>query len=330
MEGYGPPVDKLLQIGDLRGKRDWTDYIGMGLGPEHISDLTRMAVDDELNSADSGSGRGLGPYPRVEGPRPPSAPEPAIPALVGIVAGQDDDDINDWITEELPTVLGMIGPAAIPDALRHSSDARTRESTPGATRPSRSPRLPSAIRRRATRSSRSSRSAWSGPNGTIRPQWLPRVVPDRPGCQRVRRGHRAAPTPGNSSTTRSAAPGTTSGTNSTWKGSRPPQTERLYKLGPIPDFDDLLEPPPHSQIHTDGSPPKQRHPTSTRIGTRPDRSWRRRRRRGRQASLMRDGLAFTAVRSSSGPANLDINGRATIRRTAVRSTSTRTMRENLG
>ena len=41
---YSPPVDKLLAIGDAHDSMaHWPDYIALGLGPEHIPDLIRLA-----------------------------------------------------------------------------------------------------------------------------------------------------------------------------------------------------------------------------------------------------------------------------------------------
>src|SRR5205823_4476845 len=39
--------------------------------------------------------------------------EEAIPTLVGLLADQDEDEYDDWLLEEVPKVLGMIGPPAI-------------------------------------------------------------------------------------------------------------------------------------------------------------------------------------------------------------------------
>ncbi len=52
---YPPPVDKLLTYGDAWRMRSWPNYLQLGFGPEHIPDLIRMALDDELNEAASGS-----------------------------------------------------------------------------------------------------------------------------------------------------------------------------------------------------------------------------------------------------------------------------------
>src|SRR5262249_23937588 len=57
MSDYPSPVDRLLtlgNLGDLEEFDDWHDYLKLGLGPEHIPDLIRMAVDPALNDADPG------------------------------------------------------------------------------------------------------------------------------------------------------------------------------------------------------------------------------------------------------------------------------------
>ena len=51
---YSPPVDQLLTYGEahLSSPDKWPNYLELGLGPEHIPDLIRMATDEELNHAD--------------------------------------------------------------------------------------------------------------------------------------------------------------------------------------------------------------------------------------------------------------------------------------
>ncbi len=55
-ESYTPPVDKLLTYGDGReigeNPKDWPQYLELGIGPEHIPDLIRMATDEELRWAE--------------------------------------------------------------------------------------------------------------------------------------------------------------------------------------------------------------------------------------------------------------------------------------
>ena len=110
---YPPPVDRLLTYGDCRELRKWPDYVAeLGLGPEHIPDLIRMAMDEELRWADSDSLEVWAPVHawRVLGQL---RAEAAIEPLMDLFDDLDEDG-DDWILEELPTVYGMIGPTAIP------------------------------------------------------------------------------------------------------------------------------------------------------------------------------------------------------------------------
>ena len=53
---YSFPVSELLTFGDCRDFRGWPDYPDLvGLGPEHVSELIRMATDEDLNWADQES-----------------------------------------------------------------------------------------------------------------------------------------------------------------------------------------------------------------------------------------------------------------------------------
>lgn len=116
MGAYGPPVDQLLRMGENFEDPEggWHDYLGMGIGPEHIPDLIRMAVDEDLNNADSESDEVWAPIHAWRALGLLRA-EQAIPVLVGILAKQMDDVFDDWVTEELPEIFGMIGPVAIPE-----------------------------------------------------------------------------------------------------------------------------------------------------------------------------------------------------------------------
>ncbi len=119
---YSDPVARLLAIGDprsdpsepdWRGLYRWRDYLAQyGLKQEHIPELTRMATDEALNHADSESGevwaplhawRALGQLGAVQAVRP----------LLTLLHRIDDDN-DDWVGEDLPEALALIGPAAIP------------------------------------------------------------------------------------------------------------------------------------------------------------------------------------------------------------------------
>ena len=92
--------------------RKWPNYLGLGISPEQIPDLIRMVQDEELNQADPQSLEVWAPVHawRALGQlRAEMAIEPLIVLLEGI-----DEDSEDWIVDELPTVFGLIGPAALP------------------------------------------------------------------------------------------------------------------------------------------------------------------------------------------------------------------------
>jgi hypothetical protein len=119
---YSPPVDKLLTLGDARDSTaHWPDYLALGLGPEHIPDLIRMATDEKLQWADSESLQVWAPIHARRALGQLHA-EAAIEPLAGLLHLIDDDD-DDWVGEELPDVYGMIGPAAIPALAAYLADA---------------------------------------------------------------------------------------------------------------------------------------------------------------------------------------------------------------
>lgn len=105
---YAPPVDQLLRLGDCRrGPRP--PYRIMGFAAEHVPELIRMSIDPELNHGDPDSDAVWAPVHawRVLGLL---RAEEAIEPLLGLFALDD----SDWVNTEIPTVLGEIGPAAVP------------------------------------------------------------------------------------------------------------------------------------------------------------------------------------------------------------------------
>lgn len=105
---YRPPVASLLTIGDPRVKGVQEQVAALGLGQEHVPDLVRMAVDEELNGA---SGDSLEVW----------APLHALRALKGLDASAHaaelmplvELDEDDWFREELPGVFAQIGRPAL-------------------------------------------------------------------------------------------------------------------------------------------------------------------------------------------------------------------------
>lgn len=105
---YPPPVDKLLTLGDCRSM-PMPNYLELGLGPEHIPDLIRMATDEELRWAYSDTLEVWAPihaFRALGQLHAEAAIEPLLPLF-------DEAEYDDWVMEELPEVYGMIGPAAI-------------------------------------------------------------------------------------------------------------------------------------------------------------------------------------------------------------------------
>ncbi len=117
---YSSPVSELLSLGDCRDLRGWPDYPDLvGLGPGHVSELTQMATDQDLNWADPESLEVWTPVHawRVLGQlRATAASEPLLELF------QTVDEGNDWPGDELPEVYGMIGRIAIPALERYLAD----------------------------------------------------------------------------------------------------------------------------------------------------------------------------------------------------------------
>jgi hypothetical protein len=110
------PLSQLLALGDPRdmaGWPDWPDYLALGFTQDQVPDLIRLAGewgDDWWDSNDEVALWGPVHAWRALGQlRAASAVEP----LVALVARTDDLD-EDWIMDELPAVLGLIGPPAVP------------------------------------------------------------------------------------------------------------------------------------------------------------------------------------------------------------------------
>src|SRR5579859_6088394 len=124
---YPAPLDKLLTYGDARqGPANWADYLALGFGPEHIPDLIRMATDLALNLADTESMEVWAPTHawRILGQlRSKEAVQPLLDFLE-----EPEMEYDDWFSEELPVVIGMIGPVALPALAEYLADLSRDES----------------------------------------------------------------------------------------------------------------------------------------------------------------------------------------------------------
>ncbi|HEX8431347.1 MAG TPA: hypothetical protein VF625_08675 [Longimicrobium sp.] len=112
-DSFSTPVAQLLTLGEEPARRpEWPDYLALGLTAEHVPELIRLAVDHDLWQSESESDDVWGPlhaYRALGQLRAEDAAEPLTKLL-------DDNLDNDWVFDEMPMVLGMIGRAAIPHA----------------------------------------------------------------------------------------------------------------------------------------------------------------------------------------------------------------------
>jgi len=110
---YLPPVDRLLWLGaEPARRRTWPDYRTLGLLPRHAPSLVRMATDPALHAAaerDPAVWAPVHAWRALGQLRAADAAEPLL-ALLKVEAE------NDWVYSEIPAVLGMIGPPALPGA----------------------------------------------------------------------------------------------------------------------------------------------------------------------------------------------------------------------
>ena len=124
---YTSPVDKLLTLGkpESVSPETWPNYLELGLGPEHIQDLIRMATDLEFRGPESSEESEeedpdfWAPLHAIRALGQLHA-EIALEPLVNLLAELEDDE---WMLEELPSVYGMIGPVAIPTLSAYLADS---------------------------------------------------------------------------------------------------------------------------------------------------------------------------------------------------------------
>jgi hypothetical protein len=110
---YLPPVDRLLKLGaEPARRRTWPDYRTLGLEDRHVPALIRMATDPALQAAEERDPAGWAPVHawRALGQLRAAAAAGPLILLLQRELG------SDWVFREVPAVLGMIGPAALPGA----------------------------------------------------------------------------------------------------------------------------------------------------------------------------------------------------------------------
>lgn len=115
-EVYQPPVASLLTLGRPSGS--WPNYRDLGLTEADVPELVRMAGDPALNGADGESLEVWAPLHAWRALGQLQAAAAAEP-LVSLLSELDD---SDWFREELPEVMALIGPPAIPPLAAYLAD----------------------------------------------------------------------------------------------------------------------------------------------------------------------------------------------------------------
>lgn len=115
MNSDNPKIQSLLTLGQPENKRDWPDYQSQcDFNEKDIPALIDLYIDEEINAMDSDRPEVWAPVHawRILGQLG------SIAAIDPIITSFDTLFEDDYAQSELPKVIGMIGPAAIP-ALSH-------------------------------------------------------------------------------------------------------------------------------------------------------------------------------------------------------------------
>lgn len=106
---YESPVDVLLTLGEVPFAGEWIDYEAYGLQRHHIPALVRIATDSQLHWAESDEPEVWAPIHSWRALGQLCAAEAVVPLLELL----DEYEDADWMHEEIPVVVGMIGASAI-------------------------------------------------------------------------------------------------------------------------------------------------------------------------------------------------------------------------
>lgn len=122
---YPPPLDRLLRLGEPKGLAFTLDYRTLGLASEHVPELLRMVLDEELHTAPGKSPLVWAPVHAWRALASLKA-ETAIEPLLNLLQRIDDHD-DDWVNSEVPHVLGEIGSAALDPVTVYLADPAHKE-----------------------------------------------------------------------------------------------------------------------------------------------------------------------------------------------------------
>ena len=124
---YLPPLDRLLALGEESARvREWPDYLAMGIGPEHVPDLLRIARSWLEDAEDPEAPEVYAPIHAWRALGQLRAEEAARPLVEMLL---ERDEYDDWVYNELPAAIAMIGRSAVPVLETHVADIELDEST---------------------------------------------------------------------------------------------------------------------------------------------------------------------------------------------------------
>ena len=114
---YKHPVSKLLSLGEKPALADeWPNYMEMDFTRAHIPELIRLVQDYDLANSPWDENDNVPPvvYGQVHAWRTLAQLKSAdaVPALLELFT-HVDDNYGDWIQNEVPDALGMIGLPAL-------------------------------------------------------------------------------------------------------------------------------------------------------------------------------------------------------------------------
>lgn len=131
MWGYEPPVSTLLTLGKpIRGQI--CNYSKYGIYRQHVDELIRLMRDPTPLRA----GKEPDVFGQVHAWRALAylrAEEAILPMLELLAenAALDPDEWDDWSAEELPIMIGVIGPTAIPITVQRLNERHPRQEVTG-------------------------------------------------------------------------------------------------------------------------------------------------------------------------------------------------------
>jgi hypothetical protein len=112
---FSEPVLALVSLGEKSARvSQWPNYLELGITSEHIPELLRILAEIKEFWPDVDVGNAPESYAPIHAWRALGQlkAEQAIPTLMRLIVWNEEENA-DWIMEDVPEVMGMIGPAGI-------------------------------------------------------------------------------------------------------------------------------------------------------------------------------------------------------------------------